>query len=134
MGRLRAHNWPGNIRELQGVIRQAFLQTRGQVLLEDFLPELSGGLGGVSRFCFDNGRDADSVALTVERLLQEGSGGLYNQVIEEVERTIISLTLKHTCGNQQEAAKILGITRTTLRTKLQKLGLKIDRVVESADD
>ncbi len=133
MERLREHDWPGNIRELQGVVRQAILQTRGHVLLEDFLPELSGRpRSSVSAWTTVD--TADSIALIVERLLEEGSEGVYDQVIEEVERTVISLTLKHTGGNQQEAAKILGITRTTLRTKLQKLGLKIDRVVESADD
>jgi two-component system nitrogen regulation response regulator GlnG len=41
--RLRNYSWPGNIRELQSVIKQAMLQARGSVLLPAFLPDLAGG-------------------------------------------------------------------------------------------
>src|SRR5207244_2897678 len=41
--RLHNYSWPGNIRELQSVLRQALLQASGTVLLPAFLPELSGG-------------------------------------------------------------------------------------------
>jgi transcriptional regulator with PAS, ATPase and Fis domain len=41
LARLRAYHWPGNIRELQSVVKQALLQSRGSVLLPSFLPELS---------------------------------------------------------------------------------------------
>src|SRR5207244_8321641 len=43
--RLRNHPWPGNIRELQSVLKQALLQASGTILLPAFLPELSGGPG-----------------------------------------------------------------------------------------
>jgi len=48
MARLRGHSWPGNIRELQSVLKQALLQASGAVLLPDFLPEPLGrtGTGG----------------------------------------------------------------------------------------
>jgi len=42
LARLRAYSWPGNIRELQSVLRQALLRASGAVLLPAFLPELSG--------------------------------------------------------------------------------------------
>src|SRR5262249_5706927 len=41
--RLRGYGWPGNIRELQSVLKQALLRARGPVLLPAFLPELVGG-------------------------------------------------------------------------------------------
>src|SRR5260221_13276463 len=41
--RLRSYSWPGNIRELQSVIKQALLQAQGSVLLPSFLPDFSGG-------------------------------------------------------------------------------------------
>jgi two-component system response regulator AtoC len=133
MEHLRSHDWPGNIRELQGVMRQAVLQTRGQVLLEDFLPNLSGS--SRSELKTPTSLEAtDSVAHSVRRLLEEGAEDIYDCVLEEVERKMLLLVLKHTDGNQQEAARIMGVTRTTLRTKLHKLGLKIDRIVESSDD
>lgn len=51
------------------------------------------------------------------------STGLYELVLSEVEKTTISETLKYTGGVQAKAAKILGISRNTLKTKMNKLGL-----------
>src|SRR4029077_6403616 len=45
LARLRNYSWPGNIRELQSVLKQALLQSQGAVLLPAFLPELPGGTG-----------------------------------------------------------------------------------------
>src|SRR4030095_6850565 len=47
MTRLRGYSWPGNIRELQSVLKQALLQARGAALLPPCLPEPLGGAGGV---------------------------------------------------------------------------------------
>jgi two-component system response regulator AtoC len=49
MARLRGYSWPGNIRELQSVLKQALLQASGAVLLPAFLPEPLGGAGVVTR-------------------------------------------------------------------------------------
>src|SRR5262245_37771744 len=48
MTRLSGYSWPGNIRELQSVLKQALLQASGAVLLPDFLPEPLGGAGVVA--------------------------------------------------------------------------------------
>lgn len=47
--------------------------------------------------------------------------GLYKRVLSEVERPLLFLTLKAVSGNQQKAAKILGMNRNTLRKKLKEL-------------
>jgi two-component system nitrogen regulation response regulator GlnG len=47
--------------------------------------------------------------------------GLYKRVIDEVERPLLFLTLKAVSGNQQKAAKILGVNRNTLRKKIARL-------------
>jgi len=50
--------------------------------------------------------------------------GLYDRVLEEVERPLIQLTLAATRGNQVRAAEILGLNRSTLRKKIQDLGVE----------
>jgi DNA-binding protein Fis len=51
----------------------------------------------------------------------EPSDGLYSSVIKEVERVLIDHTLKYTSNNQVKASKILGVSRNTLRKKIQEL-------------
>ena len=53
--------------------------------------------------------------------------GLYDRVLEEVERPLIQLTLAATRGNQVRAAEILGLNRNTLRKKIQDLGVEMAR-------
>ena len=48
---------------------------------------------------------------------------LHEFIIREVERPLIQTVLDHVGGNQSRAAKILGITRATLRTRIQRYGL-----------
>ena len=53
--------------------------------------------------------------------------GLYHSVIETMEKPLIEKTLAATCGNQLRAAKVLGINRNTLRSKIRKFGIAVDR-------
>jgi two-component system nitrogen regulation response regulator GlnG len=127
---LRQHPWYGNLRELQGVLKQALLQATGPILLPEFLPESVRHRG-------PKGKEAPlatplSDSFISERL-QMGSQNLYAEALELMERTLIVKVLEHTQGNQLQAAKILGITRGSLRFKIRALGITIGRSV-SADD
>jgi two-component system nitrogen regulation response regulator GlnG len=51
-----------------------------------------------------------------------------------MERHLLSRVLRHTGGNQLQAAKILGITRGSLRTKIRALGITIEKTVGMEDD
>ena len=51
-----------------------------------------------------------------------------------MERSLVTRVLRHTGGNQLQAAKILGITRGSLRTKIRTLGISIERSVWAPDD
>jgi len=52
---------------------------------------------------------------------------MYYHTIETTECSLIENTLKTTSGNQLQAAKLLGINRNTLRSKIRKLGIKVDK-------
>lgn len=65
----------------------------------------------------------------VAEQLKTGSDKLYDQALARMEAELISRVLKHTDGNQVEAAKLLGITGTTLRSKIRRAGIATDRVI-----
>jgi DNA-binding protein Fis len=59
-----------------------------------------------------------------KNLFVEKRGEIYHYVIKDVEKTLIEQALAHSSGNQILAAKILGINRNTIRSKIRKLGIK----------
>jgi two-component system nitrogen regulation response regulator GlnG len=127
---LGQHPWYGNLRELQGVLKQALLQATGPILVPEFLPESVRNQGTKGKETGPGGVLSESF---VSERLQMGSQNLYAEALELMERTLIVKVLEHTQGNQLQAAKILGITRGSLRFKIRALGITIGRSV-SADD
>ena len=65
----------------------------------------------------------------IAALLQSGENNIYQKVIEQVERTLLTQVLHHTRGHQTQASELLGLNRTTLRHKLRTLGLAVDKTV-----
>jgi len=124
---LERYPWPGNVRELQSVLKRAVLQTAGPVLLADFLPE-NLRAGDAGRRPLSPGSVTDWEQL-VDRHWREGTDRLYDEAIALAERQVITRVLRRTAGNQLRAAKILGITRTTLRSKMRQLGISLERIV-----
>lgn len=132
---LLEYNWPGNIRELQSVIRKALLSLTGPVLVPDFLPE---EVREPRRDSLESsGSDGESSDRDLGRFLDgrlaANSEDIYAEAIEFMNRYVVTRVLKTAGGNQSRAAKMLGITRGSLRSKTQALGLKIDQVVSSDD-
>jgi two-component system nitrogen regulation response regulator GlnG len=127
MAILRRYRWPGNVRELQSVIRQAVLDTTGPVLFVDALPRVVHE--GVDTVAVRPSSPIDAWHEYVQQRIEAEADNLYDETMELLERKLFAQVLKAVHGSQSEAAKILGITRTTLRTKIRKLGLSIDRVV-----
>jgi DNA-binding NtrC family response regulator len=120
---LSAYSWPGNIRELQSVLKQALLQASGAVLIPAFLPEqLTHGRADGARSKREATSDAGFEAFIQQRL-ESGADDLYGAAHEKLDRTLLPLVMRFTDGNQHQAARLLGIARQTLRQKLRDLGL-----------
>lgn len=60
-------------------------------------------------------------------LLTAGEGEVYKMIIEAIEKPLIESVLERAEGNQLKAAKILGINRNTLRSKIRRLGIRVQR-------
>ncbi|MFZ5799343.1 MAG: sigma-54-dependent transcriptional regulator [Thermodesulfobacteriota bacterium] len=97
--------WPGNVRELENALERAVIMAMGDYLTERELPT-----NIVARV--RGGRAAEAQPSSMAGL-----------ALEEVEKAAISQTLKETGWNKSEAAKLLGITRTTLNSKIKKYGM-----------
>lgn len=122
---LGQYPWPGNIRELQSVLKQALLLAKGPVLTPDVLPAairspqqptpagsavMPVGAVAWDRFIADR--------------LDSGAKDLYAEWLMVTDRYLLERVLSYTGGNLSRAAEILGINRRTLREKLQSLKLR----------
>jgi DNA-binding NtrC family response regulator len=101
---LMQHDWPGNVRELENVIHRSLLVASKPELTPDDLPrELTAARAGAAA--------AD-----------DGAGELRS--LEELERRAIESAIAHFSGNLSDAARQLGIGRSTLYRKLEQYGLR----------
>jgi len=130
MARLRNYSWPGNIRELQSVLKQALLQASGTVLLPAFLPETLGEAGAVASPAAAPGVET----FVIRQRLGADVRDLYAETHRQVDRLLLLRVLEHTRGNLQQAALLLGIARQTLRLKLRDLGLCVPRPGEAEEE
>lgn len=133
---LKAYPWPGNVRELQSVLKHSLLQMAGGVLLPDFLP--AGVRNATTNVAVNVAAPITASVFGWDQFVSEriesGTETLYSQALLQMEREVLIRVLRHTGGNQLQAAKILGITRGSLRTKLRTLNITIERGVWSEDD
>ncbi|HZT81100.1 MAG TPA: sigma-54 dependent transcriptional regulator [Gemmataceae bacterium] len=128
---LRRYPWPGNVRELQSVLKQALLNATGPVLAPDFLPAALTRPGAPAA---DRAEEEQPFRQFIEERLGAGTEDLYAEALRRMERMVLTRVLQHTGGNQVQAARILGITRGSLRNKIRELGISIARTVEGGQE
>jgi two-component system nitrogen regulation response regulator GlnG len=130
--RLKAYEWPGNVRELENLIRRICALYAEELITARIVER---ELQDQSTAPAEAGGPVTLSGLVERHLAQSfadqpdgvPAAGLYDRVLQEVERPLISLTLAATRGNQVRAAEILGLNRNTLRKKIQDLGLEVSR-------
>src|SRR5688572_14066891 len=130
---LEKYHWPGNVRELENAIRHAHVMAKGDALLLSDLPnEISGhGTSNVPAASATPGEGTTSDAAALGRqLFQLARRDPKLKVIPFVERELVIQALKETSNNQVHAAKLLGITRATLRKRIEKFGIQREMKIE----
>lgn len=135
MSLLRAYSWPGNVRELQSVVKRALVEATSPVLLPECLPssirQQASPTSERTSSSF-NAADITDWDAFVSEAMDTQSTSIHEDAMRVMERQIITRVLRHTDGNQVKAANALGITRTTLRTKIKQYGIAIGRVVDES--
>ena len=151
MDMMKRYDWPGNVRELENLVRRLLVLIDDQIiethhLLQMAFPSQSDNRDNQithHKAKNDNGfgdaQPATSlspqthnlsqcISEHIDRFFNAHNGdlptnGIYDRIIAEVEKPLITTTLKVTRGNQLKAADVLGINRNTLRKKIVALGI-----------
>jgi PAS domain S-box-containing protein len=106
---LLTHDWPGNVRELRNAIERAMILEESALITPPSLPI------SISR------PDPPGAMAAAAPLMEIPTDGLS---LEENERSLLAKALEKTSGNQTQAARLLRITRDTLRYKMKKFNLR----------
>ncbi len=123
---LEKYHWPGNVRELENILRRALVMAKGDAILPGDLPPEISGAPSAGTVPVSPGAEAasDNVAQVSRQLFQWARRDPNLKILPAVERELIIQALKETSGNQVHAAKLLGITRATLRKRVAKFGIQ----------
>jgi len=110
---LEKYDWPGNVRELENVIKRACVLSTGTIIeKKDLLIEEANSYS-IKDFL------EEKLKRYLKDMAKITNFNLYDTVLSEVEKALISIVLKETNGNQLKTARLLGINRNTLRTKIK---------------
>ncbi|NLX14861.1 MAG: sigma-54-dependent Fis family transcriptional regulator [Phycisphaerales bacterium] len=137
------YSWPGNVRELENMIQSSLVVSRGNVFRLEFLPEKIrsavrpvGDESGetaptTTSAAMDNYLCDLSRQLLAQKILH---GQVHRKMIELAERAVICSALENLSGSLAPTARLLGITRSTLRKKMKQLGIEINTRISRLDE
>jgi len=128
---LRAQLWPGNVRQLENVIRRAFLLADNGAIESTHVRAAYGRAAGIG---MQPGAEGRRYRVLLGKARSGEVRNVLRLVIQDAESALISEAIAFTEGNQARAASLLGMGRTTLRSKLRKLGLLDSNETGSSDD
>ncbi len=123
---LEAYDWPGNVREMENVLKWALVLSPSDTILAEHLPPAileALGRPATATAAFET-LLGERIQEVVHKAGRVEKSNLHELVIKLVERPLIQCVMRQTGGNQVRAAKLLGINRNTLRRKLKELGLE----------
>jgi two-component system nitrogen regulation response regulator GlnG len=128
--RLSDHDWPGNIRELENLMRRLAVLVRDDVIGPEIIDQQLVGRPAraetqiaIARTGLAQAVEAHLSGYFAEFGTNLPPDGLYDRILEDMERPLLMATMAAVRGNQLRAARLLGINRNTLRKKLNDLAI-----------
>ena len=140
LDRLKRHRWPGNIRELENLVRRLAALYPQETIVESLIEAELAEPESYATEGFEPKQHSQPLTLaeSIEQHLelyfaQFGNDipppGLYHRILRELEAPLITVSLAATRGNQIKAAEMLGLNRNTLRKKIRDLELPVVRTL-----
>lgn len=126
---LSNYPWPGNVRELANTLQKCLIFNRGMPINPEIVSQaISGQAPGTGT----TGDNADDVIRqwVREKILSEPAEGLFDKCVDRFARILVGEALSLTGGNRSQSAKLLGLSRPTLHSKIEKYGLKLETSVK----
>ncbi len=132
--RLREYRWPGNVRELENFVRRLVALNSEETLTIDSVDREIKETSQIASH--DTTDEKASLCELVERHLADyfnsfgnelPPAGIYERIIREVEKPLLTAALTATRGNQIRAAELLGLNRNTLRSRIKLLDIQVFR-------
>ena len=140
MKHLLEHQWPGNIRELQSAIKYSIVRSTSDVITSDCLPDsVKQNLSqpDLPTQALDPEQASErysDIKAYIRQLIDTNQPNINEAVHTEVDKILFEQVLSHVGGHQTQAAEILGISRTTFRTRMQSVGMSIGKTLKSSDE
>jgi DNA-binding NtrC family response regulator len=129
---LQNHSWPGNVRELANTLQKALIFNRGAPITIEDIALATGRETPMVASAPATGADAIAQWARKQMLSEEPEnvGNVFEACMDRFASLLITEALNMTGGNRSSAAKLLGLSRPTLHSKIEKYGLKIQASVK----
>ncbi|MEE9428646.1 MAG: response regulator [Paracoccaceae bacterium] len=131
---MRNFTWPGNVRQLENIIRRLVLNSQVQDISKSEMASVLGSQPVIDSSVTGGRKErlTASVEKHLRRYFELHGGvlpppGLYPRILREIELPLIEIALEATGGNQAKCADLLGINRNTLRKKITELDIRVTR-------
>jgi len=123
------HSWPGNVRELANTIQKALIFNRGAPISSD---DIAKAIKEKTHESDSNSESGDQALLQWVRkeLTTRTDENLFDSCMDSIASILISEALNICGGNRSKAAKLLGLSRPTLHSKIEKFRLKFETLVK----